>query len=81
MNIKLSFILGLGLLSSLSGCISYGYVESDIPGVAQWIGTQKIESHTNQSCPNYGAGYGTYSETTTSLGLTRVRVEFEFECR
>ena len=72
------------VLIALSGCSTrgyvHGYVESDLPGVAAWLGAKGIEHNTAQSCPNYGAGYGKYTEATTSLGLTRARVEYSFQC-
>jgi hypothetical protein len=55
-------------------------VESDIPGVAEWLGTKGIERNTARSCPNYGAGYGAYTKSTTEVGLTRARVEYNFQC-
>lgn len=64
----------------LSGCSSRGYVESDIPGLAPWLGKKAIELNTEKSCPNYGSGHGTYSEATTTLGLSRQRVEYNFRC-
>jgi len=77
---KIFPLLSLALLISLSGCSSHGYVESDLPGLAAWLGAKGIEHNTAQSCPNYAAGYGKYSEATTSLGLTRARVEYSFRC-
>jgi hypothetical protein len=68
------------VLIALCGCSTRGYVQSDIPGVAAWLGTKGIEHNTAQSCPNYGAGYGKYTEATTSLGVTRTRVEYSFQC-
>jgi len=71
----------VAILAALSGCSSQGYVESDLPGVAQWFGTRAIQSNVARSCANYGAAYGSYSETTTEVGLTRTRVEYKFQCK
>jgi len=76
----MKFIMCVIVLIALSGCSTQGYVESDIPGVAAWLGAKGIEHNTAQSCPNYGAGRGSYTEATTSLGLTRARVEYHFQC-
>jgi|GEM_PF-1701338 hypothetical protein len=78
---KLLFtLISILLYASLSGCTTYSYVESDIPGVAQWVGGGAIARNTARSCPHAAIAYGAYSETTTSVGLTRVRVESSFYC-
>jgi hypothetical protein len=77
----MSKLIAAVLLSlSLSGCATRGYVESDVPGVAAWLAKPIIDRNIEQTCSNYKAGYGSYTEATTSLSLTRARVEYSFQC-
>ena len=77
---KLIVIATVLLSLSLAGCASHGYVESDIPDVASWFAKPAIDSNVEQTCTNYKAAYGAVSQSTTSVGLTRTRVEFSFLC-
>jgi hypothetical protein len=79
----LKFIFSILIFASLLGCASHSYVESDIPGVAEWIGGRVIEYHTRLPCPVYStgyAGYSAYQKYTTPAGFTRARVEYNLQC-
>lgn len=67
-----------GLL--LGGCGSQGYVESDIPGVAEYLGAAAIKKATSRSCPYGGTAYGQYDVELTPSDFTRRRVSYNVSC-
>jgi len=73
-------MLALIPIALLIGCGSQGYVESDIPGVAESLGARAIARNTARTCPNYGAGYGAFDRSLTSSDFIRTRVDYAFVC-
>lgn len=71
---------GLVLTGLLSGCGSHGYVSSDIPGVAEALGSQAINRNTQRTCPYGAAGYADYTRQTTHSGFLNRRVSYSFYC-
>ncbi len=81
---RLAPLLALLGALALGACGHTGYVESDLPGVAEYLGRNAIEHNASRQCPA-GWGHeaiGRYERSggTRPLDLKRRRVSFAFRC-